>query len=131
MSAIIDKPFTLAGRTYESRLLAKGHPALKLSRDRLSHKLGIDFRLPNFLNIQEHLIVSECLNFLLDLLNPGTTFPNDNAWTSRMNADLGLVRRTLYLNASDSGVGQPFLDLILELDVLMEPFGIVLLLVPL
>ena len=67
----------------------------------------------------------------LSVLDAGAALADDDARTRGVDVDLRLVRGALDLDAGDAGVVELLLDELLELDVLMQPLGVVLLLVPL
>src|SRR5262249_23030219 len=83
------------------------------------------------LDVEEDLVLGEGLDFLLQGLHARAALADDDARARGVDVDLALVRGALDLDRGHAGVVQLLLDELLELDVLMEPLGVVLLFVPL
>src|SRR6266542_594261 len=109
----------------------EGDAALELGRDVLGDQLRIRLGLTDLLDVQEDLVVGERLDFLLELLDAGATLADDDARTRRVDVDLRLVGGALDIDAGDAGMLKLLLDFLLQLDVFMQPLGVVLLFVPL
>src|SRR5215510_1474484 len=107
------------------------HPALELGGDVLTHQLCVGLGLADLLDVEEYLVVGQRLHFLLELLDARTALADHDAGARGVDVDLGLVGRPLDLDQRDASMIELGLDEALEADVLMQPLGILLLLVPL
>src|SRR5262249_55437134 len=94
------------------------------------HQLRVGLRLAHLDDVQEHFVGSQALDLFLELLDAGAALADDDAGARCVDVDLGLVGGALDVDVGDAGVRQLILDELLELQVLMEPLGIVLLFVP-
>ena len=72
-----------------------------------------------------------CLEVLLERLDPRAALADDDARPRGVDVDLHLVGGALDLDARDARVAELLLHELAEVDVLVEPLRVVLLLVPL
>src|SRR5205823_5113742 len=108
----------------------EGDATLELRRDILGDELRVGLRLAHFLDVQEHLIRGQRLDFLLELLDTRAALADDDTWTRGVDVDLRLVGRPFDLDESNARVAELVLDEALEANILMQPLGVLLLLVP-
>ena len=104
--------------------------ALELRRDVLGDELRVGLGLADLDDVQEHLVLGQRLDFLLERLDARATLTDHDARTGRVDVDLRLVRRALDLDVRDARVVELLLDEALQLEVFMQPLRVVLLLVP-
>src|SRR5687768_7590542 len=109
---------------------AERNAALELRRDVLGDELRVGLGLAHLDDVQEHLVLGERLDFLLERLDARAALADHDAGTRGVDVDLRLVRGALDLDVADAGVVQLLLDEVLELQVFMQPLGVVLLFVP-
>jgi hypothetical protein len=99
--------------------------------DVLGDQLRVDLGLADLLDVQEDLVVGERLDLLLELLDAGAALADDDARArGEKMLILQLVRGALHLDVRDARERQLLLDEALELQILMKPLGVVLVLVP-
>src|SRR4051812_49244746 len=110
---------------------AEGDAALELGGDVLGHQLRVGLGLADLDDVEEHLVLREGLQLLLDALDPGAALADDDAGTRGVHVDLHLAGGALDLDLADAGLAELLLHVLAQADVLMEPARVVLLLVPL
>src|SRR5216684_659897 len=110
---------------------AEGDAALELGGDVLRDELRVGLRLAHLDDVQEHLVLGELLQLLLDLLDARAALADHDARPRGVHVDLHLVGGALDLDLADAGLAQLLLHVLAQLDVLVQPLGVVLLLVPL
>src|SRR3954465_2152991 len=110
---------------------AEGDAALELGGDVLRHQLRVGLGLAHLDDVEEDLVLGEGLQLLLDALDAGAALADDDAGTRGVHIDLHLAGGTLDLDLADAGLAQLLLHVLTKPDVLVQPLGVVLLLVPL
>src|SRR5256885_3670704 len=110
---------------------AEGDSPLELGGDVLGDELRVDLRLAHLDDVEEHLVLGERLQLLLDLLDARAALADDDSRPRGVHVDLHFARRALDLDLADAGLAEFLLHVLAELDVLVQPLGVVLLLVPL
>ena len=103
----------------------EGHPALELEGDVLRHQLCVEVRPPHLVDVDEDLPRGELPQLLLELLDLRPLLADDDAGTGRVDVDLGLVGGPLDLDLGDAGVMKPPLEETLDLEILVQQFGVV------
>src|SRR5687767_4848472 len=109
---------------------AEGDALLELQRHRLRHQLGVELGLQDLLDVDEDLLAGLLLDFLLQLVHFLALAADDDAGARGVDADLQLVGRALDVHVGHPGVGEPLLEVLLELDVLVQQVRVFLLGVP-
>src|SRR5205823_11971381 len=104
---------------------------LELGGDVLRHELRVGLRLAHLYDVEEHLVLRDLLQLLLDALDPGPALADDDAGTRGVHVDLHLAGGALDLDLGNARLPQLLLHVLAETDVLVQPLGVVLLLVPL
>src|SRR3990170_2078872 len=104
---------------------AKGNALLQLQRDGFRHQLRIQLGLVDLLNVQVHLAPGSLLQIGLQLVNLRALTPDDDAGPGRADTDAQFVRHTVDLDGRDARRAQPFLEVALQLEILMEPLAII------
>src|SRR5690606_32031223 len=103
---------------------AERHATLKLLGDRVGHKLGIDFGLAHFNDVDVHIRTGHRTDLLAELLDIRTLLADDDARTSRVNRDAALLVRTLDDDLRNSGLLQILHQLVADLHVLMKELAV-------
>ena len=109
---------------------AKGSPAralFKLQGDRFGNQLRVELGLVNLLNIDEDFALGFLGQILLELLDLGAFAPDDDARTRGGNGNPQLVAGTIHFDRADAGGLEPVAESVLELQVLAQELGIILL----
>ena len=88
---------------------AEGDAALELGRDVLGDELGVGLGLADLLDVEEHLVLGERLDVLLELLDARAALADDDAGARGVDVDLRLVGGALDLDAGDARVLSFFL----------------------
>src|SRR6185436_826004 len=109
---------------------AEGDALLELQGHRLRDQLRVQLGLQDLLDVDEDLLARALLDLLLQLVHLLALAPDDDPGAGGEDADLELVGGPLDVHARDAGVGEPLLQLLLQLDVLVQEVGVVLLRVP-
>src|SRR6266446_131420 len=110
---------------------AESDAPLELGGDVLRDQLRVGLGLADLDDVEEHLVLRELLQLLLDLLDARTALADDDARPRGVHVDLHLVGGALDLDLADTGLAQLLLHVLAQLDVLVQPARVVLLLVPL
>src|SRR5438270_10177550 len=110
---------------------AEGDAPLELGGDVLRHQLRVRLRLAHFDDVEEDLVLGELLQLLLDALDARPALADDDARPRSVDVDLHLAGGALDLDLADAGLTQLLLDVLTQLDVLVQPLGVVLHFVPL
>src|SRR5882672_10215183 len=109
----------------------EGDAALELGGDVLGYQLRVGLRLADLDDVEEDLVLRELLQLLLDALDAGAALADDDARPRGVHVDLHLAGGALDLHLADARLAQLLLHVLAQADVLVEPLGVVLLLVPL
>src|SRR5467141_1527654 len=109
----------------------EGDAALQLGGDVLGYQLRVGLRLADLDDVEEDLVLRELLQLLLDALDAGAALADHDARPRRVDVDLHLAGGALDLDLADARLPQLLLHVLAQADVLVEPLGVVLLLVPL
>ena len=83
------------------------------------------------MDVEEQLIFGELLKVGLELLDACAALADDDARARGVNDHLGLVGGSLHLDVGDAGVGELLTNRGLQLQILVKPLRVVLVLVPL
>src|SRR5713101_1473620 len=105
-------------------------PLLELHGHGLGNELGVQFRLLDFLNINEHLAAGPFLDFLLQLVDFRPLTADDDAGTRRVNVDFQLIGRAFGLNLRDPRVREPLFEHLPQCQVLVQQLRVVAIRVP-
>ena len=103
----------------------EGHAPLELLRNIFGNKLGIDFRLADFDNVQMHFVVGEALHVVLQFLDVGALLSNHDAGPRGVDCNAALLVRSLDHDARDAGLLQPLVQVIADLDVFLQQPAVV------
>src|SRR3989449_5427308 len=82
-------------------------------------------------DVQEHLVLRELLQLLLDALDARAPLADDDSRARGVHVHLHLAGGALDLDLADAGLTQLLLHVFAQADVLVQPARVVLLLVPL
>src|SRR5688572_16922554 len=104
---------------------AERHALFELHRHRLADELGIQFRLLDLEDVDEHLAAGHLGEFLPKLVHLRALAADNDARTRRVDVDLQLVGRALDVDARHAGVREPLLELGPQTKVLMQQLGVV------
>ena len=106
---------------------AESHAALELLRNVFGNKLGVDFRLADFNNVQMHFVVGEALHVILQFLDVRALLPDDDAGPRGMDCNAALLVRPLDDYARHACLLQPLVQVFADLDVFLQQPAVVLL----
>ena len=131
VQAAADANFDSFGAEAKSGIHGLSHRApesdsfFQLHADGFSHKLSIQLRTMNFLNIDVDLAIRPLLNVSFKLVDLGAFPADDNARARRVDRDAKLVRHPLDLDVAHTGVSQLLLQITLQLQIFMKQTAVV------
>src|SRR5262249_4910537 len=99
---------------------AERDPALKLAGDVFGHQVCVGFRLADFDEVHEHLVLAELGDVLAQRLDVSALLADHHAWAGGVNGDAALLLRTLDDDLADAGLLQLVLDELADLDVFVQ-----------
>ena len=106
---------------------AKRHAFFELQRDRFGNQLRVQLRLVDFLNIDEDFALGLLGQILLQLFDFRALAPDDDSGTGSVNSDAQLIAGTIDFDRADAGGLQALAQGVLELQILAQELGVILL----
>ena len=106
--------------------LLEGDPAAQLAGDVHGHEVGVELRLADLLDLELDLAGRQRADLLAQDLDVGAALADDDARLGGVDGHRHVVDAALDLDAADAGVGQPLVDELADLDVLLEGGGVFL-----
>src|SRR5204862_8125538 len=96
------------------------NPPLELERDRFRHELRVRLRALDLDDVDVDFALRPLLKLVAELVHFRSPLPDDDSGTRRLDVDFQLVREALDVDFGHAGVGQPRLQLLAELEVLVQ-----------